>query len=198
MWKHMARIIGEVRPKYAFVENSPMLTLRGLGVVLGDLSEMGYDSKWGIISAASVGAPHKRERIWIVANAKHSRYSDTVCGVDEKEVGLQSKDRTGRGGSWMPVRTGGVVEERTTDRLCDEKYMANTNSTYGERNKCAQRSEQERAYIDKPSWWEVESPVGRVAHGVAARVDRLKAIGNGQVPIVAATAFRILSGAAVK
>jgi hypothetical protein len=67
MWKHMARIIGEVRPRYVFVENSPMLTSRGLGVVLADLSKMGFDAKWGVVSAADVGAPHLRERIWILA-----------------------------------------------------------------------------------------------------------------------------------
>jgi DNA (cytosine-5)-methyltransferase 1 len=70
----MARIIGEVRPKFAFVENSPMLTSRGLGRVLGDLSELGYDARWGVVSAAdaifAAGDPcayHLRERIWIVA-----------------------------------------------------------------------------------------------------------------------------------
>ena len=67
MWKHMARIIGEVRPQYAFVENSPMLVSRGLGLVLADIAAMGYDAKWGVIGACDTGAPHKRDRIWIVA-----------------------------------------------------------------------------------------------------------------------------------
>jgi len=67
MWAHMARIIGEVRPRYAFIENSPMLVTRGLGTVLSDLAALGYDAEWGCISAADCGAPHLRERIWIVA-----------------------------------------------------------------------------------------------------------------------------------
>ena len=67
MWFHMARIIGEVRPRYVYVENSPMLTSRGLHRVLGDLAEMGFDARWGVISAADVGAPHQRDRIWIVS-----------------------------------------------------------------------------------------------------------------------------------
>ena len=71
MWTHMARIIGEVRPRYAYVENSPMLVGRGLTTVLSDLAEMGYDAKWGIMGAHHVAAPHKRDRIWIVANAVH-------------------------------------------------------------------------------------------------------------------------------
>lgn len=70
LWKEFARIIGEVRPRYALVENSPVLTSRGLGVVLGDLAKMGYDAEWGVFSAADVGAPHLRERIFILAHSK--------------------------------------------------------------------------------------------------------------------------------
>lgn len=69
LWREMARVIGEVQPRYALVENSPMLTLRGLGTVLGDLAEMGFDAEWGVLGANAIGANHKRERIWILANA---------------------------------------------------------------------------------------------------------------------------------
>ena len=69
LWKEFARIIGEVRPRYVFVENSPILTSRGLDVVLGDLAALGFDAEWGVLSAADVGAPHKRERVWIVGHA---------------------------------------------------------------------------------------------------------------------------------
>ena len=58
MWREMARIIYEVRPRFAFVENSPMLTSRGLGTVLGDLASMGFDARWGVLGAADVGANH--------------------------------------------------------------------------------------------------------------------------------------------
>jgi len=74
LWSEMARIIREVRPRYALVENSPLLTIRGLEVVLGDLATMGYDAKWGVFSAADVGALHRRERIWIVANSDIFRW----------------------------------------------------------------------------------------------------------------------------
>jgi DNA (cytosine-5)-methyltransferase 1 len=69
MWFHMARIIGEVRPRFAFVENSPMLTSRGLGRVLGDLAEMGHDARWGVLGSCDAGLPTKRDRLWIVASA---------------------------------------------------------------------------------------------------------------------------------
>ena len=69
LWTEMARIIGEVRPRYVLVENSPMLTLRGLGAVLGDMAALGFDAEWGVLGAHAIGANHKRERIWILANA---------------------------------------------------------------------------------------------------------------------------------
>ena len=89
LWSEMARIIGEVRPQYAFIENSPMLTIRGLETVLCDLAALGFDAKWGVVSAADVGAPHLRERIWIVAHANqqhrrgesqqpHNNFGETV------------------------------------------------------------------------------------------------------------------------
>jgi DNA (cytosine-5)-methyltransferase 1 len=70
LWGEMARIIHEVRPRLVFVENSPMLTSRGLGTVLGDLAAMGFDARWGVLGARDAGFPHQRDRIWIVANAQ--------------------------------------------------------------------------------------------------------------------------------
>lgn len=70
LWGEMARIICEISPKIAFVENSSKLTSRGLGRVLGDLAEMGFDARWGVFSAADAGARHERERIWILAYSK--------------------------------------------------------------------------------------------------------------------------------
>ena len=69
LWAEYARIIREIRPRYVFVENSPMLTSRGLGRVLGDLAALRYNACWGVLSAESMGARHKRERIWITAIA---------------------------------------------------------------------------------------------------------------------------------
>ena len=69
----MFRIICEVEPRFVFVENSPMLAVRGLGTVLGDLASVGFDARWGVLGAAHFGAPHLRERIWIVADAVQVR-----------------------------------------------------------------------------------------------------------------------------
>lgn len=70
LWKEFARVIGEVLPRYVFIENSPELVSSGLDEVLCDLAGMGFDARWGCIPAATVGAPHLRNRIWIVANSQ--------------------------------------------------------------------------------------------------------------------------------
>ena len=67
LWVEMARIIREIQPRFVLVENSPMLTSRGLGRVLGDLAGMGMDARWGVFRASSIGAAHHRARIYLVA-----------------------------------------------------------------------------------------------------------------------------------
>jgi len=202
MWHHMARVVGEVRPRFVFVENSPMLTTRGGTRVIADLTALGYDCRWTVMGAADVGANHQRDRIWIVANSSSSR----------RKVNKGSK--------------------RSSDKLDSSSDEVDySNGTHGERNQCAQRTQEEHSNIDSagqlaytqnkrnvwrlrslgttekqddagrgPSygsrqWWQSEPNVGRVANGVAARVDRLKAIGNGQVPLCAAEAWNLLTNA---
>ena len=185
MWKHMARIISEVQPKYVFVENSPMLTVRGLGTVLGDLSEMGFNAEWGVISAAAVGAPHQRDRIWVLgSNTSKQRRNKRFGNREERHILHNLNGDAAQG------KSEGHGRKCWSGALSTD--VANTNSTFGEGNQCTKRGEQKRAFYGKSSWWEAEPNVGRVANGVAARVDRLKAIGNGQVPLCAATAWKVL------
>lgn len=148
MWFHMARIVREVRPKFVFVENSPMLTSRGLGRVLGDLAAMGYDAEWGVLGVSYFGGWHVRERIWIAAYA--------------------AGDRRGFGGIGESNKKREVLE---STRLVRGEYGY-------------------RPWITCPT---EKSRVLGMANGVAGELDRIKAIGNGQSPIVAATAFRILT-----
>jgi DNA (cytosine-5)-methyltransferase 1 len=171
MWKHMARIIHEVRPKFVFVENSPNLTSRGLGVVLGDLATMGFDAKWGVLGAADVGAPHQRDRIWIFANS----ISNTNCESHAQRGSNNPISETCGHGDIDKNRGGknvGSIIESTQNETLETKIT----TTIGNKN-----------------YWLYESGFPRVVDGVAARVDRLKAIGNGQVPKVAATAWKLLS-----
>jgi len=107
MWKEMARIIGEVLPRFVLVENSPMLVGRGLAVVLADLAEMGYDAEWGIVGAHHVSAPHKRDRIWIVANAHSPSGKDQRMLNGSVGEGIPSINEPERSGVLSCFRNGG-------------------------------------------------------------------------------------------
>ena len=180
MWKHMARIIGEVRPRYVLVENSPVLTSRGLDVVLGDLAAMGYDAEWGVLGAHHAGAPHQRERVWVLAHTHGARleeYRPRLAGVPE---------RSGEAGA------SGEREEEGCD-------VANTDEGLSSKPRRARAGRTEpcdgsvpQAGWDASDYWQTEPDVGRVADGVAARVDRLAATGNGQVPAVVRLAWHTL------
>ena len=196
MWREMARIISEVRPRYAFVENSPMLVTRGLERVLADLTAMGYDSRWGVISAADIGANHKRERIWIVANSKHHRHSDSISGIDGEKIGLPKEIRQKRSGGRMPVGTSDLVSGWTANRIFNQRENVLGNTESAGFSSCFEgQGEREswRASIGFAQWWQIEPSLDRVVDGMADRVDRLKAIGNGQVPLCAASAWRLLT-----
>jgi len=192
MWGEMARIIHEVQPRYVFVENSPMLTSRGLGRVLGDLASMGFDARWGVLGAADVGAPHQRNRIWIVGtNMAYSKMSNDSARRD----GSNDHARVSMGGQ--------QISESGDYRWASD--MADASSKRSQKSASNKKLDWHRppeCGVDK-DWWSREPAdvprttsrdMGRVVDGVAARVDRLKAIGNGQVPLCAATAWRLLNG----
>ena len=181
LWAEMARIIGEVRPRFVLVENSPMLVGRGLTRVISDLAKMGYDAQWARLSASNFGAPHIRDRIWIVAKWNqlfpHSnlhwsgRWQQQQEGIKESSYAIPNPTSIG------------LSRSRQSWFSCDpaENPEGQANRTFYERV----------GHI-----WGIESQLGRVANGVAHRVDRLKAVGNGQVPVVAKGAFEYLGGAA--
>lgn len=153
LWNEMARIVSEVRPRYVFVENSPMLIQRGLAVVLTDLAEMGFDARWGIVSAADAGFPHIRRRIWIYA------YPHQDNGV------RQRMPYGSRNASWRkPPENGKEWRDRFSPLAALDDLP------------------QEATYTEKR----------RMLHGVADGMDRLAAIGNGQVPGVVQLAWKLL------
>ena len=234
MWGEMARIIGEVQPQFAFVENSPMLTVRGLGTVLGDLAEMGFDAKWCVLGADSVGAPHKRDRIWILATnsrgigcniwsgdweERHvlhningdatqgqSKWKRRISRFGEIDSNVANSDFNGFDNSKQRKLGESAIQTETRQEFNQtgrHSILANTTSIgqQGQRqheqpiNSTKGRNWQTNYVesIGRPEFWAVEPNVGRVADGVANRVDRLKALGNGQVPLCAATAWRILN-----
>ena len=179
MWREMARIIHEVRPRYALVENSPMLTSRGLGTVLGDLASMGFDARWGVLGAADVGANHQRDRIWIVA--RNMAYTRRELRQTREPARLDTNTQVGSTRAIHNQSSG------------EGQIFSHSNLPQQQGGGISIGAQSQNAYACNSRWWETEPNVGRMANGVAAGVDRLKAIGNGQVPLCAATAWRILS-----
>ena len=162
LWKEMARVVCEVRPRYIFVENSPMLTVRGLGSLLGDVARMGYHAAWCVMGGQEVGCVQQRERIWILACDDLQRLA----------VGRQYQTTP------KTLRTRRDNGSRGTS---DVGRIA-APGTNGSVAKAARGC----------SWWADESGLGRVADGLADWLDRQDATGNGQIPAVAAKAWRTL------
>ncbi len=143
MWPDTARILGEVQPRFALLENVPGLLTEGHGYlwrILADLTALGFDAVWDCFPASSVGAPHKRDRLFILAYAHGIRQL--------QQEGPEQNERGWAGYS------------------CKESRII---------------------------WWASEPNLGRVAHGVASRMDRIKALGNGQVPAVVVSAWNHLN-----
>ncbi|RSE16427.1 DNA cytosine methyltransferase [Acinetobacter johnsonii] len=205
MWSQMARIISEVRPRFVFVENSPMLVSRGLARVISDLTQMGYDTQWARFSASNFGAPHQRDRLWIVANAKSKG-----CSIDLITERLSQKFSGAGVNSQSMANTKGFGLEQTGKCKCSpSQRIAGCCIEFSNANcfRCKQMeqsvscrtssqgltsSPEHSSFTSGWKWWAVEPGLGRVADGVAHRVDRLKAIGNGQVSIVAVNAYKAL------
>ena len=156
LWSEFQRIICEVRPRYVFVENSPMLTLGGLGVVLSDLAKVGYNARWCVLGADTVGLDHKRNRIWIKATKQNKYIKKTSPNTNCN--GLEGRN------------------------YCNEKRQRH--SAIGSMERLRQNQ----------IWHDLPPPDSfGTANGLDHRMDRLKAIGNGQVPQVAALAWQILT-----
>jgi DNA (cytosine-5)-methyltransferase 1 len=201
LWKEFARIVREVVPRYVFVENSPALTARGLGRVLGDLAAIGYDAEWCVLGAHDVGAWHKRDRIWIAAHSNCARELQRQ-GNDEEQRG-----RSGDGNSpHADIESLGRRERRPEPTwqqggleptcVCASDGTRTTAHTDGtglaeRQGECCDDGEELSATI-RNDWWNVEPGMVRVVHGLANRVDRIKCLGNGQVPAVAALAWKTL------
>jgi len=141
LWSEYRRLIGECGPAWAIIENSPALRSRGLDQVLRELSALGYDAEWHCIPASAIGAPHQRDRIWIMAypsgrtGGQEGPYLSWPCNWFLAPAPFKR-------GAWGPRGGGGAPG----------------------------------------GCWGPEPDVGRVANGVPARVDRLRALGNAAVP----------------
>ena len=163
LWPMFAECICVVRPRYALLENvSGHLTL-GFGHVLADLAALGYDAEWDCIPAAAVGAPHRRDRVFIIATRRNGMDTDS----NSQPNGTVNAGKK----SWPPpmAYTSGARLERR-----------------GHARPVADRNGQNRGF------WQTEPTVGRVADGIPRRMDRLRGLGNAVVPQVAEHVARII------
>ena len=163
LWGEFARVIREARPKWVVAENVPGLLSseagRFFGRVLADLASLGFNAEWFVLPAAAVGAPHRRERIFIVAYT----------------YGAQRQGD--RGAERVPAKA-------SSDSGSQQENVGYANGQRQLQPQGSERDERGRPG-DTGGWWATEPDVGRVAHGVPSRVDRLKCLGNAVVPQVA-------------
>jgi DNA (cytosine-5)-methyltransferase 1 len=199
LWFEFARLIGDVRPRVVIVENVAALLVRGLDRVLADLAALGFDAEWHCIPASAVGAPHRRDRVWIVAYAEYDgfngakiRSSARTSEKDWRMLEPQGRDNApafmanANGDARVAWRPGDAQQgegRRHADRGGKREDVADANGAG-----LAQRQKHQllgqRQTIERSDWWLVEPDVGRVAHGIPARVDRLRALGNAVIPQV--------------
>ena len=159
LWFEFHRLINEIRPRYAIIENVAALRRRGLGEVLRSLAEIGYDAEWHCIPASALGAPHQRDRIWIIAYLANTS-SGRRSGQREWQMEQQGRTETVGAGS----------------------AMADTYSAHSEGSRLSSRAYAQYADIVGKGWWEAEPTVGRVANGLPGQSHRLKQLGNAVVP----------------
>lgn len=177
LWPEFARVIGPAKPRFVFIENVPGLRTLGLRDVLGDLAELGFDAVWGYFRASDVGAPHRRTRLFLLA------YSDCQQGRIQQVRGSrenwEGKAFAGDNGKDWNVANSESIQ-LDAFRTKSARWQGGSFAASGcdaENGNAA---------------WAAEPDVGRMAHGIPARVDRLRLLGNAVVPQQAALAFQRL------
>ena len=163
LWPYFAAAIRVVRPRYALLENVSGHLSLGFGQVLADLAALGYDAEWDCIPAAAVGAPHLRDRVFVIATRQHGMDTDG----NSKSVGTINAETQ----SWPSPMA--YTNCKGLQRRRDEGTTSNRNS-------------------ENRRFWQSEPNVDRVAYGISRRMDRLRALGNAVVPQVAEHVGRII------
>jgi DNA (cytosine-5)-methyltransferase 1 len=166
LWREFARLIREVRPRYAILENVAALRSRGLDRVLGDLAAIGYDAEWHCIPAAHVGAPHQRDRVWIIANPHF--HGDPI--LQSHGNSPQAAERPSRRGDTQRFREALAHSAGAGRKAWRPDGMGAITS--------------DAAASPQRGGWPPEPDLPRVADGVPHRVDRLRCLGNAVVPQV--------------
>jgi DNA (cytosine-5)-methyltransferase 1 len=178
LWPWVREAISRLRPRYAILENVRGHLSLGGATVLGELASIGYDAEWRVISAASVGANHRRDRIIIVAYPNDT--GPHSASVNAADTGEQAQRGVGGCSTNVAYPANGIGR-------CPEPHGVQT--VYGQTTELGKQGWHSRSISD---WWQVEPDVGRVADGVPHRVDRLRGLGNAVVPQVAEVIGRLV------
>lgn len=210
LFYEVERLVKEIKPPFVFLENVPAIRTRGLLAVVNSFAKMGYDCRWTCISASYVGAPHKRERWFLLAHAKCDRGGTNARNnrpTEEERAKLLQKDRQTcandtealRGNlphASRPRAYGGETLGGSEEAIRDHEKRSD--KAWHPQGSNPQRMLSTNKTIRPQEAWEIEPDVGRVADGTPYRVDRIKALGNGVVPLQVEVAFRKLIGLADK
>ena len=190
LWFEFARIVGELRPRYVVVENVAALIARGLDRILAGLAEIGYDAEWDVIPACAVGAPHRRERLWIVAYPGSSGLERHRQRSDGTRAATGGGAPTGTCIYCGSFTLDGADEhepcwERSAAEAVADTEIEPIGTGLREDQSAAQRWRRPGDESGPHRPWPAEPGVGRVAHGVPNRMDRLAALGDSLVPQIA-------------
>jgi len=169
LWPEMRRLVEELRPAWVLGENVAGHITLGLDQVLSDLDALGYATRAFVIPAVAVDAPHRRDRVWIVAHADSAER--------KARRAISSGDGPSDDGQRWAALRGSLLPNTASVRLEKQGGL-------GKRERPAQEGNRQANHVVDGCRWPVEPNVGRVAPRVPQRVDRLKALGNAVVPAV--------------
>jgi len=188
LWPEYFRLVKELRPTWVIGENVSGHIKQGLDTVLENLESEGYSTRTFSISASSIGANHKRERVWILAHSGRSLREGTELGREnENEIGKENANQFERSSSTSQFNVADSERERLQR---SEQYETHTRET-STQFPTAEQIEATGLH------WAIEPDVGRVAHGIPNRMDRLKSLGNSlvpQIPFLIANCIKQIEG----
>jgi len=196
LWPAFAATVRALRPRYIVVENTPGLTSLGMGDVVGDLAALGYDAEWDCLPACWFGAPHIRERVFLVA------YPGLQAGRRIRAGRRQQQPQGGEAPRALADADRGGLKEQP-ERHGEPQSRIFTSSWHDTQRRDPHAADPDSEPLGRPAesrrergHWAAEPDVGRVAHGIPARVDRLLGLGNAVVPQVAEHIGRLIMTAA--
>ena len=176
LWPEYFRLVKELRPTWVIGENVSGHIKLGLDTVIEDLESEDYSVRPFSISASSIGANHQRERIWILAHSRRSQWPRAeLRGENENETRQENANQFERSSSTSEVDVANTNDERL------QRQWQSRNQFTPRFNSSRESSEEGQRTMGQ-GWWESEPNMGRVAHGVPKRVDRLKSLGNSLIP----------------